>query len=332
MTHKPSLVTFIQRLSKLDRIILQAHDFPDHDAVSSAYALSILLTEKGIDSLIVYNGEIDRISLSNMIEWLDIPIVHCNQVRLTPADKIITIDGCIGEANVTDMPGDEIAVIDHHSVSTPQNLWFCDIREQYGATATIIFEYYQALNIPMTKKVATALLVGLNIDTAHLTRGFCAADIKAFIMFNQYADLALVNKICRNEITYAELKLFEHACKEIQQTEGVGLISISIECPKNMLGIIGDFLLTVNEIDVVVVAQAKHNGIQLSLRSECEHVDVAKIMREQLNVKKVGFGGGHSHMAGGLIFGEYTDRFVNNGTVHLSPIIEAIISVRRLHL
>ncbi|WP_237524011.1 DHH family phosphoesterase [Shewanella sp. KX20019] len=328
MMKTSALINFIQKLSQLQRVVIQAHDFPDHDAIASAYAMSVLLKELGIDSLIVYNGEIDRISLSNMIDWLDIAVTHCSKAQLTTMDKIITIDGCIGERNVTDMPGEEIAVIDHHVVTPPKNLWFCDVRANYGATASIIFEYFQALNIEIPKKVATALLVGLKIDTAHLTRGVCSADLKAFIVFNQYADLALVNKICRNEITYSELKLFEHVCQSIEKNQGVGLATVSIDCPKNMLGILGDFLLTVNELDVVVVAQTNNQGIQLSLRSECEHVDVAKIMREQLNIKNLGFGGGHPHMAGGVVFRDFFDKFIDDRELHLSPIMDSILALR----
>lgn len=328
--NKPALMKFIHALSSLPRVVIQAHDYPDHDAIASAYAMSILLKEFGIESIIVYNGEIDRISLSNMICWLDIPVTHYDEAELSVHDKIITIDGCIGERNVTDMIGDEIAVIDHHEVSPPANLWFCDIRETYGATATILYEYFQVLKINMPRDIATALLVGLKIDTAHMTRGVCAADLHAFVMFNQHADLERVNKICRNEVTYSELKLFEHVCQTVEHTEGIGIARVSIDCPKNMLGILGDFLLTVNELDVIVVAQSTEHVIQLSLRSECEYVDVAKILREQLNSKKYGFGGGHSHMAGGVIFKEAFNEFIYNDTLHLSPIVEAIVALRRV--
>ncbi|MCL1095102.1 DHH family phosphoesterase [Shewanella kaireitica] len=329
MMKTSALINFVQKLSSLQRVVIQAHDYPDHDAIASAYAMSVLLKELGIDSIIVYNGEIDRISLSNMIEWLNIPVSHCSKAQLTTLDKIITIDGCIGERNVTDMPGEEIAVIDHHVVTPPNNLWFSDVREDYGATATILFEYFQAFNINMSKDVATALLVGLKIDTAHMTRGVCSADLKAFVMFNQQADLALVNKICRNEITYSELNLFEHVCQSVKQTEGVGLATVSIDCPKNMLGILGDFLLTVNELDVVVIAQSSQRGIQLSLRSECQYVDVAKVVREQLNIKSFGFGGGHPHMAGGIVFKDYLSEFITEKELHLSPIIDSILALRR---
>ncbi|MFA0350475.1 DHH family phosphoesterase, partial [Vibrio sp. 10N.222.55.C6] len=40
--------SFLERLKGDDRIIIQAHDFPDHDAISSAYALAYLLKSKGL--------------------------------------------------------------------------------------------------------------------------------------------------------------------------------------------------------------------------------------------------------------------------------------------
>jgi nanoRNase/pAp phosphatase (c-di-AMP/oligoRNAs hydrolase) len=85
---------------------------------------------------------------------------------------------CVGEKNVTDLTGEEVAVIDHHQVTPAAGLWYEDIRPDYGATATIIYEYYQQLGLAMPVAVATALQVGLNIDTANLTRGFCEADVE----------------------------------------------------------------------------------------------------------------------------------------------------------
>ena len=152
---------FLQLLTPLQRVVIQAHDFPDHDAIAAAYGLATLMQSMGMNTLIVYNGHIDRISLSNMIEWLEIPVVHCNKANLTAHDKIITVDGCIGEKNVTDIQGEEIAVIDHHNVTPPKGLWYCDVRSNYGATASIIYEYYRSLNIEIPEKVATALLLSL---------------------------------------------------------------------------------------------------------------------------------------------------------------------------
>lgn len=326
--NKDCLLQFFKQLRPLQRVVIQAHDFPDHDAISSAYGLSLLLQSFGMKTLIVYNGEIDRISLSNMIEWLNIPVVHCSNAYLNTNDCIITVDGCIGEKNVTDLPGAEIAVIDHHTVTPPNDLWFSDIRPNYGATATIIFEYYQLLNVVMPMKVASALLIGLNIDTANLTRGFCNADLKAFIHFNQLADLETVNKICRNSLIINELVNFEETCKSVQQSDGIATVLLKQPCAKNMLGVLADFLLSVNEIDVVIVAMENNRSLQLSLRSECPKVNVGELLRNTLNNAQMGFGGGHRHMAGGLILANNTHHFVKKDNAHFDPLLKVIKKLR----
>ena len=326
--NKENLLQFFKQLKPLQRVVIQAHDFPDHDAISSAYGLSIILQTFGMKTLIVYNGDIDRISLSNMIEWLNIPLVHCSKANLNANDYIITVDGCIGEKNVTDMPGMEIAVIDHHSVTAPDYLWFSDIRCDYGSTATIIYEYYQQLKIDMPKNVASSLLIGLNIDTANLSRGFCNADLKAFISLNQRADLAQMNKICRNSLVHHELINFEETCKLVQQSEGIATVLLKEPCAKNMLGVLADFLLSVNEFDVVVVAIESNSGLQLSLRSECPKVNVGKLLRRTLNDTQMGFGGGHGHMAGGIILRDKTHHFIEKNNAHFKPFLDVIKKLR----
>lgn len=44
--------SFLDRLKGDNRIIIQAHDFPDHDAISSAYALAYLLKRKACSPLL----------------------------------------------------------------------------------------------------------------------------------------------------------------------------------------------------------------------------------------------------------------------------------------
>ena len=325
---KQKLNKFLQLLSPLQRVVIQAHDFPDHDAIASADGLAALLQAMGMNTLIVYNGHVDRISLANMIEWLDIPVIHCNKAKLTAHDKIITVDGCIGEKNVTDIQGEEIAVIDHHNVTPPKGLWYCDVRSNYGATATIIYEYFSSLNIDIPEKVATALLVGLNIDTANLTRGFCNADLKAFLGLNQVADLALVNKICRNSLIQSELKSFQHVCDNVESNDGIAIVLLKEPCAKNLLGVLADFLLSVNEYDIVIVAMKFNQAIQLSLRSECPKVNVGLLLRQTLNQKQRGFGGGHAHMAGGMILNDKSHHFFSNEHAHFSPFVDAIRQLR----
>ncbi|WP_427980654.1 DHH family phosphoesterase [Agarivorans sp.] len=295
------LDALIERLQGLERVIIQAHDFPDHDAVASAYALAYLLRKKGLKPLICYQGYLDRVSLRNLIDWLDIPISKAHQLDLKPSDKIIVVDGCIGEKNVTDLPGLEVGVIDHHQVTAPDFVWYHDVRPDYGATATIILEYFFHYQLPIPQKIATALLVGLAFDTANFTRAVSPADVQALIQLQQCADMSIVNRICRNQIEYQELNLFHSMLDSIKKVNNCAFASLPDGCPKNMLGVLGDFLLSVDEIDIVVLSARNQEKTFISLRSECSHNNVAKIVRQALNDSGIGFGGGHAHMAGGVI-------------------------------
>ena len=50
----------------------------------------------------------------------------------------------------TDLIGDEVGVIDHHNVLSPDDVEFSDIRPDYGACATIVWSYFNeyGLTIP----------------------------------------------------------------------------------------------------------------------------------------------------------------------------------------
>ncbi len=299
-----SLEKFDRLLASLtgcSRIIVQAHDFPDHDAIGSAFALAYLLKKQGFAPFITYQGFIDRVSLRNLIDWLDIPITKSHLLGLKPSDKIIVVDGCIGEKNVTDLPGIEVGVIDHHQVKAPSFVAYQDIRPHYGSTATIMVEYFNHFDLPIPKRVATALLVGLSFDTANFTRAVSPADIKALLQLQLSADMDMVNRICRNQIEYQELKLFDSMLSNMRKEKNCAFASLPEGCPKNMLGVLGDFLLSVDELDIVILSARNKEKTFISLRSECKQNNVADIVRRVLNNSGVGFGGGHPHMAGGVI-------------------------------
>ena len=99
-------------------------------------------------------------------------------------------------------------------------------------------------------------------------------------------------------------------------------------CAKNLLGVLADFLLSVNEYDIVIVAMKFNQAIQLSLRSECPKVNVGLLLRQTLNQKQRGFGGGHAHMAGGMILNDKSHHFFSNEHAHFSPFVNAIRQLR----
>jgi nanoRNase/pAp phosphatase (c-di-AMP/oligoRNAs hydrolase) len=292
---------FLDRLKGAERVIVQTHDFPSLDALSSAFAFACLLKKRGFKPFISYRGYINRVALRNLIDWLNIPTVSPEKLALMPSDKIIIVGGCIGEKNIIDFPGLEVAVIDHHKVTAPDFVWYKDIRPEYGATATMMVEYYNHCKIELSPRVATALLVGLTFDTAHFTKKISYADTNALLQLQHLADMPLVNRICRNKLEFQELGYFAAMLKTIIKEKNSAFAVLPEGCSYKMLGVLGDFLLSVDEVDIAILSARSKGKTYISLRSECVKNNVKKIIIDALNNTGAGFGGGLPHSAGGVV-------------------------------
>jgi nanoRNase/pAp phosphatase (c-di-AMP/oligoRNAs hydrolase) len=294
-----SILELIRELKTADRVFIQTHNFPDHDAVASAFGLSKLFREFDIEAPIIYKGELQRDSLIKMIENLGIEIYKYDEFELVSKDKIVIVDGCKGNSNVEDLIGDEIAVIDHHKVSSPEEVKYIDIREDCGSCSTIIYSYYKQLKVPVAAEVASALIIGLNMDTAQLTRGVSEDDIKAYPDLYVLANMNLVNAILRNYIQTKDLSFYKYLIDNIKIENRVAYCYFDMGCNQNLLGILGDFILALEEVDFVILC-AKNGGIiNFSIRNENSRLNAAAIILEAL--KGIGFGGGHNDMSGGVV-------------------------------
>ena len=151
------------------KIYLQTHNIPDPDAIGAAFGLKNLLKHFNIDSTICYDGSIDKLSSSKMLEILNIEMYADEDIAddMKKDDYIICVDSQKNAGNITDLIGNEIAAIDHHpttSVNAGVKYKYKDIRF-FGSCCTIIAMYYMDLSITPSSDVATALLYGLRMDT-----------------------------------------------------------------------------------------------------------------------------------------------------------------------
>ena len=104
MTKLDELVTQINR----EHVYIQTHNFPDPDAIASAFGLQELLKLRGIHATICYKGKIDRYSTDKLREILDIRLVNIENIdsELTEDDEVILIDAQKGNSNIIDMTGE----------------------------------------------------------------------------------------------------------------------------------------------------------------------------------------------------------------------------------
>lgn len=282
------------------KIYIQTHNFPDADAIGSAFGLQKLLERYGIESKLCYAGRIDKLSTSRMLEEFGITMYSYEEIRdhMKESDPIICVDSQKNGGNILDFIGDEIACVDHHPTFVPQEYRYKDVSIT-GACATLIAEYYMELGIQPEENVASALLYGLKMDTLQFSRGVTERDIKAFDFLFPLHNMAKLTRLEQNTMAFQDLKAFGAAIEHIQVFESFGFTIIPFACPDALIATLADFILALNEVDVVAVVSEREDGLKLSVRSEVEEVHSGCLIRDAL--AGIGNAGGHACMAGGLI-------------------------------
>lgn len=282
------------------QVFIQTHNFPDPDAISSAFGLQKLLAAYGIRSKLCYDGKIDKLSTSKMLDTFHIDMSSYESLvaDMKESDRIICVDTQKHAGNVTDFIGDEVACIDHHPTFVPMEYQYQDIRIT-GACASLIGEYYSLAGIVPDRDVATALLYGIKMDTLNLTRGVTMLDIEMLGFLFPHCDPDTLADLERNNMEFTDLKAYGAAIENIELYDKIGITYVPFSCPDALIAILSDFVLTLIEVEVAIVASFREDGIKLSVRSEDADIHAGDLLHKAL--MGIGNGGGHATMGGGFI-------------------------------
>lgn len=281
------------------QIIIQAHDFPDHDAVASAFALQKLLEANEVEAKLCYGGEIQSDSLKEAIRLLEIPIGSSSEADIEEDAQLIIVDGFVGNTNMTGLPGEVVGVIDHHSPPQEPEVPYWDIRAEYGSCSTILYEYYKIASIDMDRPVSTALLMGLMMDTAFMTRGVRKIDLEAFSELFFRGDWETASRLLKNSLSLNDLSVFREAINECVVAGDFCYVPLDKEISPEVMALVADFFLGLREIHFVVVVVGDRDEYRISVRSEDARRPTDVVIRRALD--SIGSGGGHVHMGGGSI-------------------------------
>ncbi len=282
-------------------VYIRTHNFPDPDAIASAYGLQYLLKQHGISSTICFSGQIDRFNTRKMIDLLNIHFESVEQLdSISENDHIIFIDAQYANANVQkENHLARLYCIDHHPIFEESQYILSDIRPEYGACATIIGQYFLENKIPFTKETATALIYGLKIDTANLSRGVCQADLDTFYQLYSICDLDLLQSLEHNTMMISDLKAYGAAIDSLDIRNDYCFADAGSNCQEALIATICDFLISLADIDLSIVYSIKKDGIKISVRSISNKYHSGEICN--LALQGIGNGGGHCRMAGGFI-------------------------------
>jgi nanoRNase/pAp phosphatase (c-di-AMP/oligoRNAs hydrolase) len=282
-------------------LLIQTHDFPDYDAIASAYGLQIFLKTRGIQSDICYAGKIPLFVREVFLKSLKIDLYPVNAV-LDKQRPALVVDSNPYSGNLTPLQNPYWGFIDHHTSNydSSRSYPFIDVRK-IGSTSSVISSYFQHGRIAPSVSVATALAVGLFTDTFNLIRGVCPEDLEAYAFLFPHVDTDIMKMSVINKLTLGDLDYYKKAIDSLKIYNTMAVITITGVNDRNLLGIMADFFLSLMEVSSNLMVNTTEEGTHLSCRSLDPSLNAARIVK--LIVRGRGSGGGHSYMAGGFIPG-----------------------------
>lgn len=285
-----------------EKIAIVVHDNPDPDCLASAMALRhLFLTKLDKEAVITFSGMIARSENLAMAKELHIPLTPLGITELSEFSVVCMLDTQPETGNNSLPPGTRVdLVIDHHPLrDATRSCSWVDVREEYGVTATILYEYLQVQDVPLGAKLATALFYAIKSETQDLGREANDPDREAY-----HRLFPLTNKRLLNSITHPKqpIEYFITVSAALSNTSIYGNVLISclgaVVFPE-LVAEMADFLLRLEDIEMVLVMGLYNDDLILSMRSSRNDVNAGEVLR--CLVEGYGVAGGHGMMAGGKV-------------------------------
>ena len=296
-----TLATLMQALEGPGRIVILPHDNPDPDSLACAAALQWLADELlDKDAQIALGGIVGRAENRAMLTYLNINLVPVADLDLGGDTRVVLVDTQPGRPN-NSLPDGVVptAVIDHHpAYGTYPGVPFLDLREQYGATSTIVTEYVRESKLTPEPKIATALFYGITAETQDLGRESTAADIEAAHFLYPYANKRRLSKIENARVPRGYFRGFRDGIDRATLYDRV-VVSIlgEVQYP-DMVAEVADFLLRLDQVEWAAAIGIYDGSLHCSLRTTEREVNAGDILQRVLGSRSAG---GHDQIAGGRI-------------------------------
>jgi nanoRNase/pAp phosphatase (c-di-AMP/oligoRNAs hydrolase) len=244
-------------------IVLQ--DFPDPDAISSAYVHKLISAKFEIDVDIIYTGRISHQQNLALVRLLGVELTHFDEdLDLFGYNGSVFVDGqgttseeIVQALEAAGAP--PLIIVDHHEKQDRLEPEFSDIRRT-GATATIYTEYLMQGLLELNKSrrehslAATALIHGIMTDT----NGFIQAgpeDFQAVAFLSQYRDADVLTQIVTQSRSKQVMEIIRQALggRIIVESFSIAGIGYVRSEDRDAIPQAADFLLTEENVHTAIV-------------------------------------------------------------------------------
>ena len=307
---------------KHERQIIILQDFPDPDALSSAWTYLLIAEQYDIKCDITYAGTLSHQENIALVKLTSLPATRTPLQSLKNRDLssyqgYVLVDNqgttstLINDIQQAGIP--LIAIVDHHNLQGDLKSEFVDIRPGVRATATIFTQYLQSgllqLDSSMSEHVncATALMHGLHSDTNRLMQAK-EEDFMAAAYLSRFYDGQLLNTILRATRSKRVMDVIERSLRNriVQNNFSIAGVGYLRYDDRDAIPQAADFLVTEDNVHTAVVYGIVHDEDEElevvigSLRTNKLTLDPDEFIKEAFGKDSTGrfFGGGRTSAGG----------------------------------
>ena len=266
----------------------------DPDAMASALALQRIFWREVKHTIVCRVNAIKRSDNLAMIKLLGLQIPYANRVDTSKVTKWAIVDGQPHHHPRFAKVKFDI-IIDHHPPAKDLEAPFIDIRDNYGATSSMLTEYLRASAIKPSARLATALFYGIKTDTDNFARASSANDIRAFKYLYPFVNLNIIKKIESSEINRSNLAAFKTAFENLEFIGKAAYIHMGSVDDADSLVIIADFFLKMAETNWCFVSGIYGQKVIIIVRNAGFRLHAGKLVQRLFG--DLGSAGGHKNAA-----------------------------------
>lgn len=305
------------------------HKNPDPDAISSAMALATIAASanpKKLTCRIFYDGVIGHQENRTMVNLLEIRMEKMDPAIIQDCTYLALVDSPGPGQNNTLSPRTRVhIIIDHHGNGSGPDpgTAFVDIRPGLGATASILTQYMQELDIPVDRPLATGLLYGIRSDTRDFRRNVTPQDLNNAAFLLPLTDSELLEQITSPSLSQETLDVFGIAIRSRRIHSGYLISNVGYVRNRDSLPQAADLLITLEGVNTALVYGITDDAIVLSARNRDVRLHIGNVLYEAFG--DIGDAGGHPNMAAATISLSYFRRVKNKDEL-LSLIMEPLLN------
>jgi nanoRNase/pAp phosphatase (c-di-AMP/oligoRNAs hydrolase) len=288
-----------KKKDKLGPLLILTHDYPDPDAIASAFALHFLAERVyGIEARMAYGGIVGRTENREMIRLLKIPIRKIKKSQIRKYTNIALLD-TQPEFENNSFPKNKRAsiVIDQHASVGQSDAVFSLIDTKCGATSVLLAQALLQAKIDIPQRVATALVYGILSDTLDLYRAKRPDVVQTYSEIIQHCDHKALAHIQNPTHSKKFFVTLGHGIQNAVICKGVVVTHLGVVPNPDLIAQVAEFLMTYENARWSLCTGHFNGKLHVSLRSSLPNVQAGEILRDSLENRSDA--GGHGTVAGG---------------------------------